>query len=177
MAKASEIAGNASDDVKAAFRDLSMWFSRDGKPRGFAASVGARISVDEVSILKKAEEPTREEARLVCSLEVTEDMLNGAGSMHGGCSAYLIDFCSSLALSAHSAHAYGSPVFMVSQALNVVYHSPAVLGDRIRIVNTSIALGARASSARTEIWNDTHHRLVASGVHIKMQPSPPKTKL
>lgn len=74
MSKASEIAGNASDDVKAAFRDLSMWFSRDGKPRGFAASVGARISVDEVSILKKAEEPTREEARLVCSLEVTEGM-------------------------------------------------------------------------------------------------------
>ena len=106
MSKTSGIAGNASDDVKAAFRDLSMWFSRDGQPRGFAASIGARISVDEVSILKKAEEPTREEVRLVCSLEVTEgvykagieiyydsnaDMLNGAGSMHGGCSAYLID--------------------------------------------------------------------------------------
>ena len=72
MSKTSGIAGNASDDVKAAFRDLSMWFSRDGQPRGFAASIGARISVDEVSILKKAEEPTREEVRLVCSLEVTE---------------------------------------------------------------------------------------------------------
>ncbi|KAJ7617938.1 hypothetical protein FB45DRAFT_872385 [Roridomyces roridus] len=32
-------------------------------------------------------------------------------------------------------------------------------------------------SARTEIWNKTQHRLVASGVHIKMQPSAPAAKL
>ncbi|KAL1741759.1 HotDog domain-containing protein [Schizophyllum fasciatum] len=179
MAKASRIAGNASPEVKAGYEDLvSRFFLRDGKPHGFAATVGTRLSIDEVSIVKKAEEPTREEGRFVCSLEVTEDMLNGAGSMHGGCSAFLIDFCSSLCLSAHSAHVYGAPIFMVSQALNIVYHSPASLGDKIRIVNTTLTMGARASSARSEIWNDTHHRLVASGVHIKMQPSvPPKNKL
>src|ERR1700761_1357756 len=67
-----------------------------------------------------------------------------------------------------------------------------VRGDKLRIVNTSIAIGARALSARAEacsnipllllsltyeaeqIWNVTKHRLVASGVHIKMQPSPAK---
>ena len=58
----------------------------------------------------------------------------------------------------------------VSQSLNVVYHSPAVLyaphisydlfnyllirfyrGDKIRLVNTTMAIGARAESVRTEV--------------------------
>lgn len=159
------------------FRDHTQWFKREGEPHGFAASVGVRVALDEISIVKKTEEPTKDECRLVCSLDVTEDMLNGAGSMHGACSAFLIDFCSSLVLTAHSVAAYGKPIFRVSQALDVVYHSPAVIGDKLRIVNTTITMGKRASSARTEIWNDTHRRLVASGVHILMQPSPPKSKL
>lgn len=130
-----------------------------------------------MSIVKKAEEPTKEEGRVVCSLVVTEDMLNGSGTMHGGCAAFLIDYCSSLVDTAYSVTVSGKPIFSVSQALNVVYHSPAVLGDKLRIVNTTITTGARASSARTEIWNETHRRLVASGIHVKMQPSAPKTKL
>ncbi|KAH6902822.1 hypothetical protein BKA70DRAFT_1374281 [Coprinopsis sp. MPI-PUGE-AT-0042] len=69
--------------------------------------------------------------------------------------------------------AEGSTFKLVSQSLNIVYHSPAALGDRIRIVNQTMTVGARAQSARTEIWNLTHHRLVSSGTHIKMVPSPP----
>jgi len=65
----------------------------------------------------------------------------------------------------------------VSQSLNIVYRSPAILGDTLRIVNTSVTAGARAVSSRTEIWNATHHRLVASGVHVQMKPSEPKAKL
>ncbi|KAJ7839312.1 hypothetical protein B0H13DRAFT_1454238, partial [Mycena leptocephala] len=49
-------------------------------------------------------------------------------------------------------------------------HSPATVGETLRIVNTTMTVGARALSARTEIWNATKHRLVASGVHIKMKP-------
>jgi hypothetical protein len=66
-------------------------------------------------------------------------------------------------------------------------------------VNTTLTVGSRVESVRTEasivfifilfhlqvstdlffggpllkIWNVTHHRLVASGVHIKMPPSQP----
>ena len=81
-------------------------------------------------------------------------------------------------------------------------------GDRIRLVNTTLTVGSRVESMQTEasiyfifilspsfddqlptplfffsladikIWNVTHHRLVASGVHIKMRPSqPPKAAL
>lgn len=69
-------------------------------------------------------------------------------------------------------------------------------GDQLRIVSTTLTLGARILSARTEvrkklenwipdfdslplsqIWSLVHHRLVASGTHMKMQPSLPKHSL
>jgi len=62
----------------------------------------------------------------------------------------------------------GRGVFGVSQSLNIVYHSPAFLyvlkstriyfplnrrvrGDKLRIVNTSMALGGRTLSCRCEV--------------------------
>lgn len=77
--------------------------------------------------------------------ELALDMVNAGGSMHGGCSAYLVDICTSLALAAA-----GKPG-TVSQAIDMVYHAPAPLGCRIRIVNLTITLGARISSARCEV--------------------------
>ncbi|THG97003.1 hypothetical protein EW026_g4925 [Hermanssonia centrifuga] len=47
-------------------------------------------------------------------------------------------------------------------------------GCRLKIVNTTMALGGRVMTARAEIYDITHNRLVASGVHIKMPPSAPK---
>ncbi|KAI0034591.1 HotDog domain-containing protein, partial [Vararia minispora EC-137] len=98
---------------------------------------------------------------------VKTDMLNGGGNMQGGCTAFLIDVCSSLGLAAA-----GRPE-TVSQAINISYHAPAPLGCKIRIINTSMAIGARISSIRCEIWDVTHKRLVATGIHMKMRPSSP----
>ena len=78
-------------------------------------------------------------------------------------------------------------------------------GDRLRLVNTTLTMpvGSRVETVRTEasvfylyfslvqvltnnllfpgdikMWNVTHHRLVASGVHVKMPYSrPPKAAL
>lgn len=61
-------------------------------------------------------------------------------------------------------------------------------GDELRIVSTSLTIGGRAMSARSEvrillvafqnliilrkqIWNKTRNRLVSSGVHVKMESS------
>ena len=68
------------------------------------------MKVVEISLNRKAEEEKKLEARLVVELDVTEgqyihpiqmlkklfivfvlDMLNGAGNIHGGCSAFLVD--------------------------------------------------------------------------------------
>jgi acyl-coenzyme A thioesterase 13 len=89
----------------------------------------------------------------------------------------LVDICSTLTLMIFGKAAGGSGNSSVSQSLSMVYHSPAGLGDKLKIISYTLTIGARAESARTEIWNATHHRLVASGVHIKMSASAPKTKL
>ncbi|KAF7368631.1 4HBT domain-containing protein [Mycena venus] len=161
------ISGNLNPETLKYFSDIPHFFGVNRK--GFGDSIIRRLVVTHASVDQKAEEPLKQEGRIVCELIVTEDMLNGGGNVHGGCSAFLIDVCSTFSILALQP---GRPT--VSQSLNIVYHSPATLGETLRIVNTTIAVGARAISARTEIWNATKHRLVASGVHIKMEPSEAK---
>ncbi|TFK46945.1 hypothetical protein OE88DRAFT_1666748 [Heliocybe sulcata] len=177
LSEASQIRGNVSPEVKQTVASLAPRFAvtPDGKP-GFASSVGKRLKVTEVSLLPNKEERERRECRVVVELAVEDDMLNGVGTMHGGCSAFLIDNCSTMPLAAYSlaTNGPGSLAAGVSQALNIVYHAPALLGDRLRIVSTTIAVGARVMSARCEVWNDTRRRLVVSGVHVKMEPSAAK---
>ncbi|KAF8638094.1 hypothetical protein AX17_002455 [Amanita inopinata Kibby_2008] len=182
MTDVSCISGNAPDDVKRFLSNPSFIFLGNipGQLVGdklFGASIINRMTVTEVTITEKAEEPSKKEGRVVCELVVEEDMLNGGGFIHGGCSALLVDICSTMALMAFGLEKTGDPLHTVSQSLNIVYHSPARMGEKLRIVNTTMTIGSRAHSARTEIWNDTHHRLVVSGMHVKMQPSEPKANL
>ncbi|KAJ6476211.1 HotDog domain-containing protein [Mycena sanguinolenta] len=164
------ITGNVDPATKEIFSDIPQLFGMNRSEKlGFGDSVVRGLVVVHASVDNKADEPLKQEGRVVCELTVTEDMLNGGGNVHGGCSAFLIDVCSTLSLMA-----FNSNINTVSQSLNIVYHSPATLGEKLRIVNTTMTVGARAMSARTEIWNVTKHRLVASGVHIKMQPSQAK---
>ncbi|KAF7326954.1 4HBT domain-containing protein [Mycena venus] len=161
------IQGNIDPEIRDLFSDIPnlLGLDRLEKP-GFGDSILRGLVITHASVQTKAEEPLKQEGRVVCELTVTEEMLNGGGSVDGGCSALLIDMCSTLALMA-----FHAGKITVSQSLNIVYHSPATLGEKLRIVNTTMTFGARAKSARTEIWNATKHRLVASGVHIKMNPS------
>ncbi|KAF8802082.1 hypothetical protein BYT27DRAFT_7112891 [Phlegmacium glaucopus] len=177
----SQIAGNASDDIKRTIGNPADFFQNhfpgDTRSSLFGESIQKRMKVVEISLNTKAEEEKKLEGRVVVELDVAEDMLNGAANIHGGCSAFLVDMCSTLVLIALSMELSGEVYPSVSQSLNIIYHSPAQLADKLRIVNTTLTLGARAHSARTEIWNVTHHRLVVSGTHIKMQPSLPKAAL
>jgi len=117
------------------------------------------------------------EGRVVVELTVNGDMVNAADNMHGGCTAYLVDICTTMALSAFQLSSGMDGIGMnVSQTLNIIYHSPAALGEKLRIVNTTLTVGGRTMSMRSDIWNETRHRLVATGIHIKMQPSQPKQK-
>jgi acyl-coenzyme A thioesterase 13 len=104
----SQIAGNASDDVKKLLtsRHPMLW-----TPQGFAHEIFNRLKVTEISIQPKAEEPEKMEARVVLETIVENgasslilktlkpdfcpppptDMVNGAGGIHGACSALLVD--------------------------------------------------------------------------------------
>ncbi|KAF8588084.1 hypothetical protein K439DRAFT_703312 [Ramaria rubella] len=161
------VKGNATQEVKELAAKLATF--RVDDRRGFADSVGARLRVTEVDIRPKQTALRKEEAVVVCEVDVLEDMVNGGGNMHGGCSAYLIDVCTSLPLGVLLKSAPG-----VSQAINMIYHAPAPLGTPLRIISTSVFVGGRVMTARGEIWDTKNSRLVASGVHVKMLGSQPK---
>ncbi|KAJ6545190.1 hypothetical protein B0H19DRAFT_955602 [Mycena capillaripes] len=151
-----KITGNADENFKQAMLDLPSFIDLTGRSR-FGDSIIQGLVVTHASVDKIADEPLKTEWKVICELVVTEGGMN-----------WLTQFsrCSTLVLMAcgHYVH--------VSQSLNIVYHSPATLGEKLRIINTTMTIGRRTMTTRTEIWNVTKHRLVASGVHIKMVPSP-----
>ncbi|KAI9447712.1 hypothetical protein H4582DRAFT_1895821 [Lactarius indigo] len=147
----SRIKGNLPDEQKQALE--MIMYDVMSTSEIFGASVGKRVVITEAA--------SRTEARVVCEVTVEEDMLNPGKSLH---------CCSTLVFIAAGRSAG------VSASMNVVYHAPAALGSKLRIVNTGMAVGARIMSARTEIWDDTKKRLCVTGIHVKMEPSPPKSE-
>ena len=172
----SHVQGNASDETKRIICELPRTFSpkdAEGRLTGFAASVIERMKVTEVSVVAKNEDPRKKDGYVVVELDALEDTLNGGANVHGGCHAFLIDLCSTLALDALKLEMNGQPSMTVTQSLNIVYHAPALGGVKLKIINTTIAAGARTSSMRTEIWDATNRRLTSTGIHVKMNPSTP----
>ncbi|KZO99702.1 hypothetical protein CALVIDRAFT_561033 [Calocera viscosa TUFC12733] len=88
---------------------------------------------------------------------VTNAFLNSGGNLHGGCAAFLIDVFVQLcdAVAVRTRRQYGS--------------IEAPLGTPLRIISTSVSAGGRVSTVRSEIWDTKRDKLVASGVHLKMQ--------
>ncbi|KIJ69826.1 hypothetical protein HYDPIDRAFT_78157 [Hydnomerulius pinastri MD-312] len=162
-----DIPGNAPLETKELVEQWLYVFSSNG----FGTRTGQLLEIVEVSIIPKSDEPTRKEARVVLEMTVTEDMLNGAGKVHGGCIIYLVDICSTLPIAAmlHVGGGDGDPG--LSQNIHTIYHAPASPGDKLRLINTSITIGGRTTSARIEIWDVTHRRLVASATQVKMEAS------
>ncbi|KAI1786935.1 HotDog domain-containing protein [Ganoderma leucocontextum] len=138
----------------------------------FAKTTGSRLELSEVSAYERPEDG-KMHAEVVFEIDMDEDMLNAGGNLHGGCTMFLIDVCSSIALLALGI-ARDARVELVSQAITTVFHAPATVGTRLRIVNKTTSFGARTVSGRTEIWDTTNRRLVATGIHNQMAPSQPK---
>ncbi|KAI0771091.1 HotDog domain-containing protein [Trametes elegans] len=138
----------------------------------YSQAVGSRLELTEVELYER-ERDGKTHIRMVFEIDTEEDMLNGLWNLHGGCTMFFVDVCSSIAL-ASLALATNRKAGFVSQAINTVFHAPATVGARLSIVNHTIALGSRTVSARTEIWDTTNGRLVATGTHNQMEPSAPK---
>lgn len=104
---------------------------------------------------------------VVCEVVVQLDMLNGRGTIHGACLAYLIDLCTTFALQLHSLENGGTGDEGTTQTLNVVYHAPALEGANLRIACTSLAVDDKTLSGKCEVWDAPNKRLVASGIQLK----------
>ncbi|KAI0647640.1 hypothetical protein C8Q79DRAFT_1000496 [Trametes meyenii] len=137
----------------------------------FAHSTGARLELREVELYTRPQDG-KLQTRVLYEVTVSEDMLNRGNTLHGGCAAFMIDVCSSVALRVLG-RVQGKPAEFVSQTIVSTFHAPAPLGATLNIVNTTTSFGARTVSARVEIWDATHRRLCVSGVHNKMAPSEP----
>ncbi|KIJ41071.1 hypothetical protein M422DRAFT_31950 [Sphaerobolus stellatus SS14] len=158
------IKGNASDDIKKGIARIITW-NVDRGLAAFGDRIAGRLKLTEISVNSSENSSKKKEGLIICELDVEKDMVNGGGKLHGGCSAFLIDLCTSLPIAVLA----GVPA--VSQSINMIYHAPATVGSRLRIVTKSVAIGSRIYTSRGEIWDITNDRLVASGTHIKMAPS------
>lgn len=165
----SHIGGNVSSHVKQLILNTYMAYGA-GDENCFGHAVAKAVKFVDVNVSKSEEKQGRMEATTVAEVVVTKNMLNGAGMLHGGCMAFLIDNCCSTPLVAlgllQNINGVG-----VTQAMNVLFHSPAPLGSYLRIISTSVAMGCRIMSARCEIIEKRTGRLVASAYLNKMQPT------
>ncbi|KAG5719673.1 hypothetical protein E4T56_gene2060 [Termitomyces sp. T112] len=151
------VAGNAPREVKEIpLKWLAVFRSREVS---FAKSIAHRIKVVEVSVVKNPDDRHRIEGKVVFEIDVTEDMLNESGSMHEGCAVFLIDETSVCSLATLNVTEKRDFEVGVSQFINTVFHNPAKLGTKLRI-----------------IWDAANHQLVASGVQLSMVPSRPSTR-
>ncbi|KAF5387650.1 hypothetical protein D9615_000771 [Tricholomella constricta] len=136
----SQVAGNAPREIKEVpLKWLAVFRAREVS---FANSVAHRVRVTEVSIVKNPEDPRRIEGRVVCEIDVTQDMLSPTGNMHEGCAVFLIDECSVCALAALNAAEGRDFQVGVSQAINTVFHHPAKLSG---IFNSFLRVSIDAS--------------------------------
>ncbi|KAG6879021.1 hypothetical protein C0992_005770 [Termitomyces sp. T32_za158] len=83
------IAGNAPREVKEVpLKWLAVFRHRKVS---FAKSIAHRIEVVEVSVVSNPDDKHKVEGKVVCELDVTEDMINESGYLHEGCAVFLID--------------------------------------------------------------------------------------
>nr|VWP01379.1 Uncharacterized protein [Ganoderma boninense] len=99
---------------------------------GFAREVGSRIELVDVAVCERPEDG-KMHAEVACEIDVHEDMLNAGGNLHGGCTMFMIDVCSSVTLHVLGI-ARGLQSSLVSQAITTVFHAPAAM----RLVATGI---------------------------------------
>lgn len=166
---ASQIQGNVSSYVKQLILNTFMAYGA-GDEHCFGHSVAKAVKFIDISAHESYEKQGRMEATTVAEVLVSKSMLNGAGMLHGGCVAFLIDNCCSTPLVAlgliQNINGVG-----VTQAMNIMFHSPAPAGSCLRITSTSVAMGSRIMSARCEVINKKTGSVVASAYLNKMQPT------
>ncbi|OAX43764.1 hypothetical protein K503DRAFT_730970 [Rhizopogon vinicolor AM-OR11-026] len=166
---ASQIQGNVSHYVKQLILNTFIAYGA-GDEHCFGHSVAKAVKFVDISAHESHEKHGRMESTTVAEIVISKSMLNGAGMLHGGCLAFLIDNCCSTPLVAlgliQNINGVG-----VTQSMNIMFHSPAPPGSCLRIISTSIAMGGRIMSARCEVINKKTGSVVASAYLNKMQPT------
>ncbi|PFH47122.1 hypothetical protein AMATHDRAFT_50528 [Amanita thiersii Skay4041] len=159
------VKGQLTDDEKRTAIKVYAYFVGMDKKTSFAPHVASRIKFAEMNfygreLLGKKQKrsdgkgepvvlPTSES---VLEVVVGEDMCNSFGVMHGGCAALFLDMAT-VSCIVNYGIATGMDTTGVSHAMNVVYHQPARIGRKIRIVARTMSMSGRIRTARGEMWD------------------------
>ncbi|KAI3598426.1 hypothetical protein WG66_000716 [Moniliophthora roreri] len=103
-------------------------------------------------------------AQTICEIDVTKNMCNIFGNLHGGCSAYMIDHCSVSALVSLGIVA-GIDGTGVSQSLSLQWYRPAILGTKLKIISTTVSLDGYIRTARSELRDRVDNTLYVEATH------------
>ena len=121
----------------------------------FGKSKGYERLLDGVKVL------SAEPGKVKFQLEVKEEHLNNAGTLHGGMICSLVDSVSTYAIATTKENKFG-----VSVDLNVSFISAAFLGEKVIIESEVLRTGKNLAYANTNILKEDG-KLVATGRHTK----------
>ncbi|KAJ7050128.1 hypothetical protein C8F01DRAFT_717608 [Mycena amicta] len=143
---------------------MPSWDTMGMTPFGGAEKAGGAIRLVEVNVVEKEEE--RESvAEMVCELDVTLEMCNVYGVMHGAFSAFLMDNLTVLVMVVLG-RAKGFNGRGMSQSMAIHWHSSAALGETVRITARSVYSDSKAHFSRCEARNVSQGgRLVVSATN------------
>ncbi|KAH9832956.1 HotDog domain-containing protein [Rhodofomes roseus] len=150
LARARELLKNADCNLSPEHKELvaraGAAFNRGGQ---FADSVMMQTRMIVCRTFERPEDG-KTHTRVVFEVTVSQDMCNAHNMMHGGCAAFLVDACTSVALVVQGL-VTGGALDLVSQSLDTTYHAGAKLGDALNVVCTTVSSGKRAVTAHAEV--------------------------
>jgi len=157
---AASISGNAEPASKA--RVLAWWDRYLAGPSSgqFGANVKPYLKIVSVDVYS---EHRRDVFEVVHEATVSEEFLNCNGVMHGGCTAFIMDICTTSVL-----FPFSDERMNVSLNLGVTYHAPVPLGTRLRIISTSVSLNKRVPTLSCQMYDVDRGTILATGKHMKM---------
>ncbi|KAJ7022312.1 HotDog domain-containing protein [Mycena alexandri] len=161
-----QIRGNISDAEKQINANVLAYFTTGSGISPFPPfgnEISGRLRMVELN-LWDAMSTGSSESEVVLEIQVTENMCNVYGTMHGGCAAFILDPCTVSAMVLLGL-AKGFDGTGVSQAINVHWHHPALLGSTLTVTTRSVFADGRARLARCEIREKLTGKLIVSGTH------------
>jgi len=163
--RAQLIAGNTSLEVRQRILELcSTHFTLCG--RGFGDQIVARLEIIEATVSKE-----RDEARVVCEIDVEDDMLDIGGKVPGGCLVFFTSLISALPHIILDLSTGGVGAKGAAQVLDTMIHSTACAGDRLRMIGWTLSRDHSKAFGRCEFWSVKHGKLVASASQVKADGS------
>ncbi|KAJ6459028.1 HotDog domain-containing protein [Mycena sanguinolenta] len=160
------IRGNISDEEKQINANTFAYFCTGSgvtKFPPFGNEISRRLKIVEINVLNNPATMVTE-GEVVFEVEVTQDMCNVYGTMHGGCAAFLLDPATVAAttLLGRTKKFDGTGV---STSMNVYWHHPAPLGSILTVTTRSVFADGRARLARCEMREKATGKLIVSGTH------------